>query len=144
LQFTSHLDDQESNVLTDETKIIQILANLLNNALRFTREGRIEFGYVLRGDTLEFFVSDTGIGIAPEHQVKVFDRFYQVETPSSKQFSGTGLGLSISKAYVELLGGAIWLISTPGEGSLFCFSIPYTKPLEALPPKKKPAHKTKV
>ena len=144
LQYTSHLDDSQSDVLTDETKIIQIFSNLLNNALRFTREGRIEFGYVLRGETVEFFVSDTGIGIAPEHQVKVFDRFYQVETPSSKQFSGTGLGLSISKAYVELLGGSIWLISTPGEGSLFCFSIPYTKPLEAMPPKKKTVRKTKT
>jgi len=144
LQFTSHLDDNQSNVLTDETKIIQIFSNLLNNALRFTREGRIEFGYVLRGDTVEFFVSDTGIGIAPEHQIKVFDRFYQVETPSSKQFSGTGLGLSISKAYVELLGGSIWLISNKGEGSLFCFSIPYTKPLEVQPPKKKIVRKTKI
>jgi PAS domain S-box-containing protein len=144
LQFTSHLDDDQSTVLTDETKIIQIFSNLLNNALRFTREGRIEFGYVLRGDTVEFFVSDTGIGIAPEHQVKVFDRFYQVETPSSKQFSGTGLGLSISKAYVELLGGSIWLISTPGEGSLFCFSIPYTKPVEIRPPKKKTVRKTNI
>jgi len=144
LQFTSHLDDNQSDVLTDETKIIQILSNLLNNALRFTREGRIEFGYVLRGDTVEFFVGDTGIGIAPEHQVKVFDRFYQIETPSSKQFSGTGLGLSISKAYVELLGGSIWLISNPGEGSLFCFSIPYTKPVEVQPPKKKTVRKTKI
>jgi PAS domain S-box-containing protein len=144
LQFTSHLDDNQSDVLTDETKIIQIFSNLLNNALRFTREGRVEFGYVLRGETVEFFVSDTGIGIAPEHKVKVFDRFYQVETPSSKQFSGTGLGLSISKAYVELLGGSIWLISTPGEGSLFCFSIPYTKALEAQPPKKKTVRKTNI
>jgi signal transduction histidine kinase len=144
LQFTSHLDDDQSTVLTDETKIIQIFSNLLNNALRFTKEGRIEFGYVLRGETVEFFVSDTGIGIAPEHQVKVFDRFYQVETPSSKQFSGTGLGLSISKAYVELLGGSIWLISNQGEGSLFCFSIPYTKPMEVQPPKKKTVRKTKI
>jgi signal transduction histidine kinase len=124
-------------VLTDETKIIQIFSNLLNNSLRFTKEGRIEFGYVVRGETVEFFVSDTGIGITPENQVKVFDRFFQVETPSSKQFSGTGLGLSISKAYAELLGGSIWLISTPGEGSTFCFSIPYTKSPEAKPVQKK-------
>ena len=102
----------------------------------------------LRGETVEFFVSDTGIGIAPEHQPKVFERFFQVESPSSKQFSGTGLGLSISKAYVELLGGSIWLISTPGEGSLFCFSIPYTKPhdLQGSAPtkKKKQSAKTKI
>jgi len=143
LRFTTHLDDNQSSVLTDETKIIQIFSNLLNNALRFTKEGRIEFGYVVRGDMVEFFVSDTGIGISPENQVKVFDRFFQVETPSSKHFSGTGLGLSISKAYAELLGGSIWLISTPGEGSTFCFSIPYTKPPEAMPVQQK-SRKTKT
>jgi len=125
---TVHLNDEEANVLTDETKVIQIFANLLNNALKFTREGRIEFGYVLRGDTVEFFVSDTGIGIAAENHEKVFERFFQVESPNSKQYSGTGLGLSISKAYVELLGGKMWVISTPGEGALFCFSIPFSKP----------------
>jgi len=124
---TVHLSDEDAIVLTDETKVIQIFANLLNNALKFTREGRIEFGYVLRGETVEFFVSDTGIGIAPENHEKVFERFFQVESPNSKQYSGTGLGLSISKAYVELLGGTMWLISAPGEGALFCFSIPFSK-----------------
>jgi signal transduction histidine kinase len=127
LNFTTHLDDKDAVALTDETKIIQIFSNLLNNALRFTRQGQIELGYVVRGEVVEFFVSDTGIGIAPEHQQKVFERFFQVEGPSSKQYSGTGLGLSISKAYAELLGGTIWLRSTPGEGSLFCFSIPCLK-----------------
>jgi len=137
LNFTTHLDDSEAKVLTDETKVVQVISNLLNNSLRFTKEGRIEFGYVLRGEMIEFFVSDTGIGIAPEFQEKVFERFFQVEGPSSKQYSGTGLGLSISKAYVELLGGKIWLISTPGEGSLFCFSIPYKKPQESKAEQKK-------
>ena len=143
LNFTTHLDNGEAVVRTDETKVIQVFSNLLNNALRFTREGRIELGYVLRGEMIEFFVSDTGIGIAPEHQEKVFERFFQVEGPSSKQYSGTGLGLSISKAYVGLLGGKIWLISKPGEGSLFCFSIPYTKPSEEKPAGKKAAGKSK-
>jgi len=132
LNFTTHLDDGEAEVVTDETKVIQIFSNLLNNALRFTKKGRIELGYVVRGEMVEFFVSDTGIGIAPEHQQKVFERFFQVEGPSSKQYSGTGLGLSISKAYAELLGGSIWLISTPGEGSLFCFSIPFARPSEPV------------
>jgi PAS domain S-box-containing protein len=144
LSFTTHLDEADAKVLSDETKIIQIFSNLLNNALRFTPGGRIEFGYVLRGETIEFFVSDTGIGIAPELQAKVFERFFQVETPSSKQFSGTGLGLSISKAYVELLGGKIWLISEPDEGSLFCFSIPFTKPPESGSAQKKTTHKSRA
>jgi len=126
-EYTAHLADSDAVVMTDETKVIQIFANLLNNALKFTREGRIEFGYVLRGETIEFFVSDTGIGIATENHEKVFERFFQVESPNSKQYSGTGLGLAISKAYVQLLGGSIWLIAAPGEGSLFCFSIPFSK-----------------
>ena len=138
LNFSTHLDDSEAQVMTDETKVIQIFSNLLNNALRFTKKGRIELGYVVRGEMIEFFVSDTGIGIAPEHQEKVFERFFQVEGPSSKKYSGTGLGLSISKAYTELLGGSMWLISTPGEGSLFCFSIPFTRPPEAPAGQKKP------
>lgn len=141
MNFTTHLDDSEALILTDETKIIQIFSNLLNNALRFTRQGRIELGYVIRGDKVEFFVSDTGIGIAPENHTKVFDRFFQVEGPSSKQYSGTGLGLSISKAYAELLGGSIWVHSVPGEGSLFCFSIPFTKPQESKTAPKKAARK---
>ncbi len=128
LLYTTHLGNTEANVLTDETKVIQVMSNLLNNSLKFTKKGSIEFGYVLRGETIEFFVSDTGIGIGQENQDKVFERFYQVESPNSKQFSGTGLGLSISKAYVELLGGTMWLISKEGEGSLFCFSIPYYTP----------------
>ncbi len=144
LSCTTHLDDREAVVFTDETKIIQIFSNLLNNALRFTRQGRIELGYVVRGEMVEFFVSDTGIGIAPEHQEKVFERFFQVEGPSSKQYSGTGLGLSISKAYAELLGGTIWLISTPGEGSLFCFSIPFHKAQQLKAASKKSSSKDKA
>ncbi len=143
LNYTTHLDDKEANVMTDETKVIQIFSNLLNNALRFTRKGRIELGYVVRGETVEFFVSDTGIGIAPENQQKVFERFFQVEGPNSKQYSGTGLGLSISKAYTELLGGTIWLISTAGEGSLFCFSIPFLKPQESRTSAKKAPFKAR-
>ena len=143
LSFTAHLDDADANLMTDETKVVQIYSNLLNNALKFTHEGRIELGYVIRGETVEFFVSDTGIGIAPEHQPKVFERFFQVENTYSKQFSGTGLGLSISKAYAELLGGSIWLISTPGEGSLFCFSIPFRKATEQAHSHRK-SHKTKA
>ncbi|MRR21050.1 ATP-binding protein, partial [bacterium] len=67
--------------------------------------------------------------------------FFQVEGPSSKQYSGTGLGLSISKAYAELLGGSIWLISAPGEGSLFCFSIPFVKPSESAAQVRKSSRK---
>ena len=115
-------------IVTDSTKLIQILSNLINNATKFTREGRIDFGYTLKDGNLEFFVKDTGIGIPPEHHEKIFERFFQVDNLISRKFGGTGLGLSICKAYVELLGGKIWVISNPGEGTDFRFTIPYNSP----------------
>jgi CheY-like chemotaxis protein len=117
--------DEEASIETDKTKLQVILENLLNNAVKFTRSGRIEFGYYLAGSNLLFRVSDTGIGIPVEHQLRVFDRFYQVEQTISRSYEGTGLGLSISQAYAEFLGGKIWIESEPGKGSVFCFTIPY-------------------
>jgi PAS domain S-box-containing protein len=119
------LPDEEAIILTDTTKLIQILSNLINNSIKFTKEGKIEFGYTLKDNWLEFFVKDTGIGIPPESIDKIFDRFYQVDRTISRQFGGTGLGLSICKAYVELLGGKISVASSTGEGTTFSFTIPY-------------------
>ena len=119
------LEDEKTNIVTDSTKLIQIISNLLNNAVKFTTSGSIDFGYELKNEFLEFFVSDTGIGIPAEHQTKIFNRFYQVDGAISRQFGGTGLGLSICKAYIGLLGGEIWLVSHPGKGSSFRFTIPY-------------------
>jgi CheY-like chemotaxis protein len=76
---------------------------------------------------LEFYVSDTGIGISSEHYARIFDRFYQVSNAMERLYEGTGLGLAISKAYVEHLGGKIWLTSEPGQGTSFFFTIPYEK-----------------
>ncbi len=121
------LADRNADILTDSTKLIQILSNLINNAYKFTKKGKINFGYNLKDGFLEFFVKDTGVGIPPEHQDRVFDRFYQVDSALSRQYSGTGLGLSICKAYAELFGGSIWLTSIPNEGSIFSFTIPYKK-----------------
>jgi hypothetical protein len=95
-----------------------VFDNLLTNALKFTSEGEINFGYRLVNDQLELFVEDTGIGIAPEHQVAVFDRFWQVETGLARQYGGTGLGLAISKAFIRKQGGDIYLDSMPGKGSI--------------------------
>jgi len=117
--------DEESNIITDVTKVIQILSNLLNNAFKFTCEGKIEFGYVLKDEFIEFSVSDTGIGISTEHIEKIFNRFYQVDAAGSRRFGGTGLGLSICKAYVELMGGSICVESEPGKGTIFTLTIPY-------------------
>ncbi len=126
INLDAGLPDQQSLIMTDSTKLIQILSNLINNATKFTKKGRIDFGYSLKDGYLEFFVKDTGIGIPPEHHDKIFERFFQVDHLISRKFGGTGLGLSICKAYVELLGGRIWLSSHPGEGTDFRFTIPYT------------------
>lgn len=129
LSYDMSLTDESSTVVTDSTKLIQILTNLINNALKFTPGGSIEYGYVHRDTDLEFFVKDTGIGIEKEKHERIFERFYQIENVYTKQFSGTGLGLAISKAYVELLGGKIWLESEIGKGSSFYFTIPHDSPV---------------
>jgi PAS domain S-box-containing protein len=125
--FTSGLPDEDCIVLTDNTKLVQILSNLINNAIKFTKNGKVIFGYTLKNGFLEFFVKDTGIGIPPEFHNKIFDRFYQVDNVISRQYTGTGLGLSICKGYVELLGGNITVESESGKGTLFVFTIPYKK-----------------
>jgi signal transduction histidine kinase len=121
----SGLADDLSMIQTDKVRLIQVISNLLNNAFKFTRNGQIEFGYITKNSKIEFFVSDTGIGIDPAFHLKVFNSFFQVENSLSRTFSGTGLGLSICKAYVELLGGKIWLVSEPKKGSVFFFDIPF-------------------
>jgi PAS domain S-box-containing protein len=129
INLETGLPDEEALILTDSTKLIQILSNLINNATKFTKKGHIDFGYTLQDSNLEFFVKDTGIGIPPEHHDNIFERFFQVDNLISRKFGGTGLGLSICKAYVELLGGKIWLSSRPGKGTVFRFTIPYRSAL---------------
>ncbi len=130
------LPDEEAMIVTDSTKLDQILYNLLSNAFKFTSHGQIDFGYAPKDKYLLFYVSDTGIGIPENQHSMIFDHFYQVEPPGSNIYEGTGLGLSISKAYVGLLGGKIWLRSEPEIGSVFYFTIQYEnaskiKPFEA-------------
>jgi CheY-like chemotaxis protein len=125
LRYRTGLSGNQAEVITDYSKLVQILSNLLSNALKFTLKGEIKFGYNLKNENLEFFVSDTGISIPDDEHNKIFDRFYQVEYSTSRQFQGTGLGLSISKEYVELMKGKIWLTSDPGNGSVFYFTMPY-------------------
>jgi hypothetical protein len=88
----------------------------------------VEFGYKQENGILKFYVTDTGIGIPLDLQDKMFERFRQEELSVTREYEGAGLGLSITKAYVEMLGGTIWMDSTPGEGSTFYFTIPYSKP----------------
>jgi PAS domain S-box-containing protein len=125
ISLSTGLPDDKARILTDNTKLIQILSNLINNSIKFTSQGNIDFGYTLKENFLEFFVRDTGIGIPHDSIGRIFDRFYQVDRTVSKQFGGTGLGLSICKAYAELLGGSISVSSAHGKGTTFLFTIPY-------------------
>ena len=121
------LTDSEASVITDNTRLTQVLTNLISNALKFTDKGFVKAEYKVKENFLEFCVSDTGIGIPQEFYYKIFDRFYQVQNIISRIYEGTGLGLAISKAYVELMGGKIWLSSEPGKGTSFYFTIPYER-----------------
>jgi CheY-like chemotaxis protein/nitrogen-specific signal transduction histidine kinase len=121
------LSDYDALILTDKSKLSQIISNLISNAIKFTDKGTIKIGYKLVENFLEFCVSDTGIGISPEHHARIFDRFYQVSNAMERLYEGTGLGLAISKAYIEHLGGKIWLSSEQGKGTSFFFTIPYEK-----------------
>ncbi len=119
----AHKDDL-AMICTDKEKLDAIFVNVLTNALKYTPEGKIEYGYRKIDDSIEFFVEDTGIGIAKEQQQVIFNRFYQVEQSHSRKYEGVGLGLSICKAYIDMLDGNISVKSDLGKGSEFFFSIP--------------------
>lgn len=140
LSFKNTLPLERALIKTDREKIYAILTNLVKNAIKFTHNGSIEFGYVLKPAKpmtagmsgylfepfeLEFFVKDTGTGIREEQLEIVFERFRQGSESLTRNYEGAGLGLSISKAFVEMLGGKIWVESEIGKGSLFYFTIPY-------------------
>ncbi len=129
------LPSEEAIINTDCEKIYAILTNLVKNAIKYCDKGTIELGYKLKDKYLEFFVKDTGIGIPKGRQEAVFARFVQADIADKRALQGAGLGLSISKAYVEILGGKIWVESEEGKGSIFYFTIPYDQP---------PAEKTVV
>lgn len=118
------LDNDKCNVFTDKAFLKQIFYNLVENALKFTKKGFIELGYSIDEDVVLFYIKDTGIGIAPKYQQKIFDRFFQIDTSLARDYEGTGLGLPIVQGLVELLNGKIWLESEVGKGSTFYFTIP--------------------
>ncbi|MBV5339064.1 MAG: PAS domain S-box protein [Deltaproteobacteria bacterium] len=116
-----------SYLIGDPHRLGQIFINLLNNAVKFTKQGEIVFrAELLKQEIdrlyLKFSILDTGIGLAAEQIDKLFHAFTQADSSTTRQFGGTGLGLSISKQLVELMGGKIWCESTPGQGSLFSFT----------------------
>jgi len=135
VHLNNSLPGNNAFIRTDEEKVYAILTNLVKNAIKYTDCGSIEFGYSVvsaeawkdtgNGKIIKFFVKDTGIGIPEDRQGAVFDRFVQADIGDKRAFQGAGLGLSISKAYVEMLGGRIWVESSLGKGSTFYFSVPY-------------------
>ena len=125
LTSTTGLTDEESVIETDSIKLNQVLTNLIQNALKFTSKGGIDFGYTRKDDMLEFYVIDSGIGISSAIKEKIFERFHQVNNSLTRNHEGAGLGLSISKAFVEMMGGMIRVDSVEGAGSTFCFTLPY-------------------
>jgi len=125
LIYKNTLPDSAVYINSDREKLYGILTNLVKNAIKFTDKGSIEIGYNLKNGYLVFYVKDTGIGVPLGRQEAIFERFIQADTEDQRAFQGAGLGLSISKAYVEMLGGKMWLESKVGVGSTFYFTIPY-------------------
>ncbi len=122
--------DVPTTLISDPMRLRQVLINLTSNALKFTEKGEIIIGVAPCHSNgshaeLEFNVSDTGIGIAPEHQGNLFDSFTQVNDPEKQEYGGTGLGLAISRQIVTMMDGTIWVESTPGRGSTFYFKAPF-------------------
>ncbi|HNW72866.1 MAG TPA: ATP-binding protein [Bacteroidales bacterium] len=115
-------------LLSDQIKLRQILDNLISNAIKFTEKGFIQLGYSRRGDSIVFYVKDTGIGIDPVNHELIFDRFRQVEGQTSNLPGGNGLGLAITRAYTEKIGGSIRLESASGKGSTFFITLPWKSP----------------
>jgi signal transduction histidine kinase/ActR/RegA family two-component response regulator len=130
----------QGDILTDETKLKQIIVNLITNALKFTDRGFVAFGYSINKEkeVLEFKIEDSGMGISENYLKVIFDRFRRIEGDAAVELSGLGLGLSITKAYVEMLGGEIKVRSTIGLGSVFSFTIPlkFDKTVKVIKPKK--------
>ena len=124
LVFTDAVRLNEVIILTDRDKIYAILTNMVQNAIKYTSKGYIEIGFDIKRGYLEFFVKDTGLGIPPDRQEAIFERFIQADISDKLAFQGAGLGLSIAKAYAELLGGKIWLESDENNGATFYFTIP--------------------
>ena len=128
LDYHCDLPEEESFIETDSTKLSQVLTNLIKNAVKFTEEGSVVFGYKQKNSMFEFFVADSGPGIPPEQMDLIFERFRQSTLNLTRKYEGAGLGLAISKAYVELLGGTIWIESELGKGSTFFFNMPLSHP----------------
>jgi signal transduction histidine kinase len=119
------VDARLEEFVADERKVRQVVLNLLSNAVKFTPEGgRVDVRALVEDGVVRISVSDTGVGIAPEDQAKIFEAFNQVGTDDVRKHEGTGLGLTLTRRFVELHGGEISVESAVGEGSTFSFTLP--------------------
>ena len=126
LIFQHEYNNNSKKLTTDEQRLKQVLINLINNAFKFTKEGKITVGYIFLRNDVEFFVRDSGIGIKTEDQTKIFERFVKVHAGDTiTKTKGAGLGLSISKGIIERLGGSISVQSVIDKGTIFYFKLPY-------------------
>jgi len=127
------LEDQNCKIHADSGRLQQVLVNLIVNGLKFTNAGTVTFGYRLKNtNQIEFYVADTGIGIAKDKFDVIFERFRQIDESVTRKYGGVGIGLSLSKGIVELMGGQISVESEVGVGTTFRFTIPY-KPIDVVP-----------
>ena len=119
------LDDVDRNLwtMTDWDRLGQVISNLLNNAIKFTSKGEIHYGFELKGDNIQFYIKDSGIGISADKIATIFQRFGKV----NNFVQGTGLGLALSRMLIEKMGGRIWARSKQGEGSTFYFTLPFNQ-----------------
>lgn len=124
LELTLEPTVKGAHVQTDAQKVRQILVNLLSNATKFTPEGKIALGARREGQQLLFYVRDTGIGIAEEHRHRIFEPFWQVNSPATRKIAGTGLGLTVSRRLAHMIGGELTVDSAPGNGSTFTLELP--------------------
>ncbi len=116
--------DNDTFVISDPYRLTQILSNLLQNALKFTKKGIIEFGYEMKENGIvEFYVKDSGKGILARKAQSIFDKFEKLDEDFGSTEGGVGLGLTLAKGLAELLGGEIWIESNIFKGSTFCFTI---------------------
>ncbi|HEX2188244.1 MAG TPA: chemotaxis protein CheB [Longimicrobiaceae bacterium] len=127
LAFVLELPGESIEMETDGAKVRQILVNLCGNAVKYTARGEIRLGVRAEEQSVVFEVSDTGIGIAPEHHARIFDRFWQVDGGQARSFGGIGIGLAAAREFSRLLGGDVEVESEPGRGSTFRFRLPRTR-----------------
>ncbi len=126
IKIVTSLKRKDCEIETDIVRIVQVMKNLINNAIKFTQVGTVEIG-CMKGETehsLRFYVKDTGIGISHEHFELIFEQFRQIDGSNTRKFGGTGLGLAICKNLLQLMGGKIWVESEAGSGALFQVELP--------------------